>query len=288
MDINAFKVFLTVATTGSVTKAAERLNYVQSNVTARIQQLEKELGKPLFYRHHKKLTLTPAGHELLPYANRLLRDFNEAMEVIVESSVPRGILSIGTVDSAAAVRLPRILAKYHKQYPQVELNIFTAPTEKLVDSVLQYKIEGAFVDGPIEHVDIIEHFAFEEQLLLVTPPTNHPLKLESFLNEPLLTAFVRCIYVGRFQQWLRDEGYKPMKVMEFGTIDGILGCVENGLGVAILPKSMVNLWIQQGRFSYYPLPDPYGVVPTVFISRRDSYNTKALRQFMGLVDIVLT
>ena len=79
-----------------------------------------------------------------------------------------------------------------------------------------------------------------------------------------------------------------MKVMEFGTIDGILGCVENGLGVAILPKSMVNLWIQHGRLSYYPLPNPYGVVPTVFIRRRDSCNTKALRQFLGLIDIVLT
>jgi DNA-binding transcriptional LysR family regulator len=288
MDINAFKVFRTVAIEGSVTRAAERLNYVQSNVTARIQQLEKELGISLFYRHHKKLTLTPAGHELLPYANKILGIFNEAIEAVLHSSVPRGVLSIGAMESTAAVRLPQIFARYHKQYPQVELSVFTAPTEEQVAAVLQYKIEGAFVDGPIEHPEIVEELAFEERLVLVTPPSNQPLELEYFLNEPILLPFARCVYLDRWQKWLREQGYNPMKVMEFGTLDGILGCIENGLGVTILPKSMIDLWVRQGRLRCYPIPEPHGVVPTMFIRRSDSYISNALRQFLGLAGIVLT
>ncbi|QQE79240.1 LysR family transcriptional regulator [Alicyclobacillus sp. SO9] len=287
MDINAFKMFLAVANMGSVTKAAEHLNYAQSNVTSRIQQLEKELGKPLFYRHHKKLTLTPAGQELLPYANKLLQDFNEVMDVVEDTSMPRGTLSIGTMDSTAAVRLPKVLAQYYRLYPQVELNVVTAPTEKLVDNVLQYTLEGAFVDGPVEHSDLIEHFAFEEQLVLVTPATNQLFELERILHEPLLTAFVRCRYVARWQRWLRDEGHKPMKVIEFGMIDTVLRCIENGFGVAVLPKSMVSSWVVKGSFNYYPLPDGYASIPTMFIRRKDAYASSALRYFTTLIDIEL-
>ncbi|MGQ8972414.1 LysR family transcriptional regulator [Bacillus altitudinis] len=75
MDIKSLEVFKAVAIEQSITKAAQKLNYVQSNVTARIQRLEQELGVPLLYRYHKKISLTPAGRELLPYVNKLLYDY---------------------------------------------------------------------------------------------------------------------------------------------------------------------------------------------------------------------
>ncbi|MCY7728052.1 LysR family transcriptional regulator, partial [Bacillus safensis] len=90
MDIKSLEVFKAVAIEQSITKAAQKLNYVQSNVTARIQRLEQELGVPLLYRYHKKISLTPAGRELLPYVNKLLYDFEEAIEAVKLSSTPRG------------------------------------------------------------------------------------------------------------------------------------------------------------------------------------------------------
>ncbi|MED1529199.1 LysR family transcriptional regulator [Bacillus sp. FSL W8-0920] len=284
MDITSLEIFKAVAIEQSVTKAAEKLNYVQSNVTARIQRLEQELGVPLFYRYHKKISLTPAGRELLPYANKLLYDFEEAIEAVKLSSTPRGTLHIGSIESTASTRLPSIFAAYHKTFSQVELSMYMAPTVDQVHAILNYKVDGALVDGPILHPDIIEYPVLEESLVLITSYSQEEFQVESILHEPLLSSFAHCIYLGRWQRWLESNGFASMKVMEYGTLEGVLKCVENGLGVTVLPKSMVESRVQ-GRFTCHPLPEPHRIVPTVFIRRRDSYMTSALSRFMELLGI---
>lgn len=140
------------------------------------------------------------------------------------------------------------------------------------------------VDGPILHPEIIEYPVLEESLVLITSNSQEQFRLESILHEPLLSSFAHCIYLGRWQQWLEGNGYAPMKVMEYGTLEGVLKCVENGLGVTVLPKSMVESRVQ-GGLTYHPLPEPLRVVSTVFIRRRDSYMTSALSRFMELMGI---
>ncbi|MGE6856561.1 LysR family transcriptional regulator [Bacillus sp. FSL K6-2841] len=284
MDITSLEIFKAVAIEQSITKAAEKLNYVQSNVTARIQRLEQELGVPLFYRYHKKISLTPAGRELLPYANKLLYNFEEAIEAVKLSSTPRGTLHIGSIESTASTRLPSIFAAYHKTFSQVELSMYMAPTVDQVHAILNYKVDGALVDGPILHPDIIEYPVLEESLVLITSYSEEEFQVESILHEPLLSSFAHCIYLGRWQRWLESNGFAPMKVMEYGTLEGVLKCVENGLGVTVLPKSMVESRMQ-GRFTCHPLPEPHRIVPTVFIRRRNSYMTSALSRFMELLGI---
>ncbi len=284
MDITSLEIFKAVAIEQSITKAAEKLNYVQSNVSARIQRLEQELGVPLFYRYHKKISLTPAGRELLPYANKLLYDFEEAIEAVKLSPTPRGTLHIGSIESTASTRLPSIFAAYHKTFSQVELSMYMAPTVDQVDAILNYKVDGALVDGPILHPDIIEYPVLEESLVLITSYSQEEFHVESILHEPLLSSFAHCIYLGRWQRWLESKGFAPMKVMEYGSLEGVLKCVENGLGVTVLPKSMVESRMQ-GRFSCHPLPEPYRIVPTVFIRRSDSYMTSALSHFMEFIGI---
>lgn len=284
MDIKSLEVFKAVAIEQSITKAAQKLNYVQSNVTARIQRLEQELGVPLLYRYHKKISLTPAGRELLPYVNKLLYDFDEAIEAVKLSSTPRGTLHIGSIESTASTRLPIIFAEYHKKFPQVELSMYMAPTVDQVSAILNYKVDGALVDGPILHPDIMEYPVFEESLVLITSYSSEQFQVESILHKPLLSSFAHCIYLGRWQQWLESKGYPAMKVMEYGNLEGVLQCVENGLGVTVLPKSMVESRVQ-GKFTCHPLPEPHRIVPTVFIRRRDSYMTSALTQFMESMGI---
>ncbi|MDF2565576.1 MAG: transcriptional regulator gltR [Massilibacillus sp.] len=140
------------------------------------------------------------------------------------------------------------------------------------------------VDGPILHPEIIEYPVFEESLVLITSYSPEPFQVESILHEPLLSSFAHCIYLGRWQQWLEGNGHAPMKVMEYGTLEGVLKCVENGLGVTVLPISMVESRVQ-GRLTCHPLPEPHRTVPTVFIRRRDSHMTCALSRFMELMGI---
>src|ERR1700722_11027563 len=112
MDAGDLQVFAAVARTGGITKAAESLNTVQSNVTQRIQLLEAELGVPLFHRHSRGVTLTTAGTQLLPYAERIARLFGEAKLAAANGPVPRGRLVVGALETIAALRLPPILAAY--------------------------------------------------------------------------------------------------------------------------------------------------------------------------------
>lgn len=287
MDINAFLVFRTVAAEGSVTKAAERLNYVQSNITARIQQLEKEIGVTLFHRDYRKMTLTSAGQLLLPYANRLIETFNEAKEAVTDTSIPRGALTIGAMDSAAAVWLPKVVSAYHNQYPLVDLNIFTAPTEAQIRAVLAHEIDGAFVDGPVSHPDLVNDLEIDERLVLVCAKARGTIELEDVLEEPLLTPFSRCVYLDRWQGWLNERGHRVSKVMEFGTLDGILHCIENGFGITVVPYAQIQHHETQRKIQWHRIPEPYGTVPTVFIHRRDSYVSGALRALIDIAHLVV-
>ena len=130
MDLSGLRIFTAVVRAGGVTRAAERLHRVQSNVTTRIRQLEEELGVSLFIRNGKRLHLAPAGQVLLDYADRLLALADEARDA-VQDSRPRGVLRLGAMESTAAIRLPGPLAEYHRRYPAVLLELRTGNPQQL-------------------------------------------------------------------------------------------------------------------------------------------------------------
>ncbi|MDH3581186.1 MAG: LysR family transcriptional regulator, partial [Hyphomicrobiales bacterium] len=105
MDLSDLHIFRTVVSAGGVTRAAEKLYRVQSNVTTRVRQLEDDLGVELFIREGKRMHISPAGQILLGYANQLLDLAAEARDA-VQDATPRGLLRLGAMESTAAVRLP--------------------------------------------------------------------------------------------------------------------------------------------------------------------------------------
>src|SRR3954454_3563687 len=101
MDLSGLRIFVAVVREGGITRAAERLHRVQSNVTTRIRQLEEDLGVALFIRDGKRLHLAPAGQILLDYADRLLALADEA-RCAVGDTKPRGTFRLGAMESTAA------------------------------------------------------------------------------------------------------------------------------------------------------------------------------------------
>ena len=124
MELSDLHVFRTVVEAGGITRAAEKLNRVQSNVTTRIQQLEEQLGVALFIREGKRLHLSPAGKVMLGYAERLLDLAREARESVHDTK-PRGPLRFMAPESTASVRLPTPLSEYCRRYPEVTLELRT-------------------------------------------------------------------------------------------------------------------------------------------------------------------
>ena len=132
MDSNALKVFLAVAEEGSVSRAAERLHCVQSNVTTRLRKLETDLGVELFHRTRKGMELSSAGNLLLPYARSVAHLLHEARAALAPSSAPRGPLRLGAMDTAAVVHLPALLACYHRDHPDVDLQLSTGASGEMI------------------------------------------------------------------------------------------------------------------------------------------------------------
>jgi len=283
MNAADLRVFAAVARLGSMNRAAAELNTVQSNVTARIRLLEEGLGIRLFDRRSRGVALTPAGTRLLPYANRIADLLKEARRVALDDGTPSGALLVGSLESTAAIRLSPVLSAYAASYPEVDLILRTGTTCELIEEVLQHRIEGAFVCGPVEHPDLTAEPVVREQLVVVTAPAVASLaRLLGARGLKIVVLRAGCSYRQRLEEILARRGIVGFRQLEFGTLEAILGCVSAGLGVTLLPLALVERWLDDGRVAIHELPAAEALVETVFIRRRDGFSSSALRAFLEL------
>ncbi|MBB5017005.1 DNA-binding transcriptional LysR family regulator [Chitinivorax tropicus] len=284
MDIVSLKIFHAVAETGSVTRAAEQLHYVQSNVTARIKQLEASLGVRLFHRQPRQMQLTPSGEVLLRYAARIIRLMEEARSAVSDQGCPHGPLTLGTMETTAASRLPAILPRYHARYPDVELNLQTGTTGELVPAVLELKLTAALVAAPLSHPDLAQDVVFQEELVLVTSASCVTQPSPAQIGEMAIMVFrPGCMYRANLERWLAHVGAIPRRSMVFGSFDAIMGCVAAGMGMSMMPLSVVQQHRLYGAVRIHPMPKQFAHAPTLLIYRRDMALTSAMRAFRDLL-----
>lgn len=280
MELKDLEIFQLVAEKGTVSEVARELNYVQSNITSRIQKLEAELNTPLFHRHRRGMILTPEGKKLLTYSEKILKLTDEMIKAVQNHEEPTGKLEIGTVETV--YHLPVILSSYIKKYKNVELSLFTGVTESLEKEVLHHKLDGAFVTKSNFHPELEVYDVFDEELVLISD--RRELTMEELKNEPFLCFSDGCGYRARLEQWYKDQNITPQKIMEFGTLETILRSVAMGLGVSFVPKSAVFHLEQSGEIRCYQLPEQYSKVKTVFIRRKDSYLTTSMEKFLETIE----
>ncbi|WP_420769055.1 LysR family transcriptional regulator [Parageobacillus thermoglucosidasius] len=284
MDIEDLKVFRIVAKHGNISKAAEELNFVQSSVTSKIQKLEAHFQTPLFHRHRYGVSLTSSGKILLTYADKIIHLFTEAEKEIIYSDIPKGPLSIGSMETTAAVRLPSPLYSFSLNYPEVELSLKTGSTDELIKSVLAYEIDGAFVAGPVNNQDLSQQAIFKEELVLVAQKKGASVNDIPDLNKSNLLVFRQgCSYRKRLEEWLNAEKIVPNKIMEFGSLETILGCVNAGLGITLLPKTVIDRFQYHYSLSCYEIPKEFAEVTTFFIQRKNVVTTLAMQKFLETV-----
>ena len=288
MELIDLITFSAVARNGGITRAAEELNTVQSNVTQRVKALEAEIGTALFERHSRGMTLTGAGRRLFPYAQRMAALSREAVLAARDDGEPKGPLAIGSMETTAAVRLPTLFAEFHRRFPEVTLTLTTATTGDLVAGVLNGTLDGAFVAAPIEHADLVATVAFHEELVLVTPRRFASLAaLRAGTPESGPTALVfraGCTYRQRLEQLLTDFGWPSAARFELGTLDGMIGCVAAGMGVSVLPRAVVECSQQRKDVSLHTLDSPWSQVDTLFIQRRSAHQYSALSGFTSCLN----
>jgi DNA-binding transcriptional LysR family regulator len=284
MDAADLRIFEAVARLGGMGRAAEALHTVQSNVTARIRQLEDELGRELFRRHARGVELTSAGRRLLPYAQRVARLLEDARRATVDDGSPQGPLVIGALETSTALRLSRPLAAYVAAYPGVDLTLRTGTTCELIEQVLDHRLEGAFVCGPVAHPDLDATPVFTEELALLTAPTIGSLDELAARGEVRIVVLrAGCSYRQRLEELLVRRGIAAPRVLEFGTVEALFGCVAANLGVTLLPRALIGPVWQEGRVAVHALPPADALVETVFIRRQDAYHSSALAAFLAML-----
>jgi LysR family transcriptional regulator, cell division regulator len=282
MELSDLNLFATIARHGNITKAAQRLNTVQSNVTTRLRMLERELGVSLFQRHHQGVTLTRAGHDLLPFAQQAEALVQKAKDTVANNGKPHGVLRLGSMETAAAARLPALLKAYAPTHRNVDIAVETGTTRNLIQAVLEYRLDGAFVAGPIEHDDLQAIPSFVEELVLVSAPQHRSLEraLKEGSIHKLFVFRVGCSYRQRLERFLGARGITLINQLEFGTLEGIIGCVGAGLGITMLPLSVVEPYVRRKEVAIHRIPPEDARSETVFITRRDTLRSLALEEFL--------
>jgi DNA-binding transcriptional LysR family regulator len=280
MDTRDLATFASVARLGGMGRAARALNTVQSNVTQRVRRLEESLGVTLFERNRSGARLTAAGERLMPYAARVDALLEEAGRAARDDGAPRGTLTVGALETTAALRLSPLLASYARAHPQVDLVLRTGTTAEMVERVLTRELEGAFVCGPIVHPELAATAVFEEELALLSAPSNR--SLADLLGQPDLRLVILragCSYRQRLEEILARRGVVGLRRLEFGTLEAILGAVAAGLGVTLMPRALVGPVWRGGRIAVHGLKPAEARVQTVFVRRRDMLCSSALAAF---------
>ncbi|ALK35033.1 LysR substrate-binding domain-containing protein [Burkholderia plantarii] len=283
MDLADLKTFEAVARHGSMNKAAAELHTVQSNVTARIRALEDELGVALFQRHARGVTATPAAQRMLPFVGRIAQLVNEARAAATDRGEPTGTLTLGTLETTMALRLSPLLTDFARTWPEVRLVVNSGTTSGLMQDVIDYRLDGAFVAGPIHHPALHVETMFTEELVLVTSPAIRSVK--ELAGRPDLKTVVfqfGCSYRQRLDSFLAGMGIVVAKPLEFGSLDAIINCVAAGVGITLLPKGVVADAATAGDVSIHRVPKELAHVETLFVRREDAYVSSAMTAFLEM------
>jgi DNA-binding transcriptional LysR family regulator len=274
MDLGDLQIFRSVVQAGGVTRAAEKLNRVQSNVTTRVRQLEADLGVQLFIREGKKLHLTAEGKLLLDYADRLLDLAQEAREAVHDAK-PRGRLRLGAMESTAAVRLPVPMAEYLSRYPEVALELRTGTPRELATAVREGDLDAALVAEPIPDAPFEKVPLYDEELVIIAAANHRPIKTPKDADGRAVLAFEPdCPYRQRLDNWFTHAGEMSERIIEMSSYNAMLGCAVAGMGISLVPKIVLRTFPDVKLLSVHALPAELNIAPTILIRRKGPMSPK--------------
>lgn len=238
MELSQLKIFKTVADCGSIRRAATQLHCVPSNITNRIKSLERELGVTLFNKKGRGLVISTAGEILLDYANQIILLSQEASRSLTPNSEPKGLLKIGSIESAAAGRLPKIFMKCRQHYPNLQIQLTIAQWPELIDAVMNHDIDLAIIANAYPHANLTYTEFSEETLVLVSPSTKGPfVTQQEVVKECIYMWPLGCPYRKALEAWLAHST-APYKITTVGSYGTIISCIKAGLGISVMPESL--------------------------------------------------
>ncbi len=246
MELRQLEYFVAVAEEANFTRAAERVHVAQPAVSAQIAKLERELGEPLFDRARREVQLTAAGQAVLPHARAALAAAADARTAVAElSDLVRGSVTIGTV-TAHDVDMPSLLAQFHEAHPHVDITLSTANSDELIEGIRTGQSDAAIVSVGAELPSGLAAVVVTDQPIVAAVALDDPwhrrrtLRLEDLAGRAVIALPVGAGIRNQFDRACADGGVDVHVAFEASTPHALADLAARGLGVAVLPQSMVR------------------------------------------------
>ena len=285
MELQQLRYFVAVADTGKFTAAAQDLHVAQPSISKQVRKLEDELGAVLFERRRTGVGLTDAGAILLPWAKRMLADLDGARsEVAGLATLERGRLSVGATPSLSTVLLPRVLAAFHSEHPGIRLTVVEAGSRDLVDRLAAGELDLALVILPVPREELFETTPLIREELVLAVARKHPLasrktvRVGDLRGVPLVMFRdgydLRSATIAACEQ----AGFHPTFAVEGAEMDGVLRMAAAGVGVAVVPRMVVE---PGGPLVAVRLAQPTLSRSVGVAFRRDRHHSRAADAFVA-------
>ncbi|WP_044640065.1 LysR family transcriptional regulator [Risungbinella massiliensis] len=237
MESHDLRIFKHVAELKSISKAAEKLGYVQPNVSQRIKVLEDELGVRLFMRNNRGVTLTKEGNILLEYTNQIISLMDKAKSKINPEKWRESFV-IGAPQTISAVKIPQLLSTFLTKNKNIDVKVRTSNKQKLQEMLSYGELDGVFISGMYNYSQFETVYSYFEKVMLISPKHN---QLEEHHDQTLLiNSDSDCIYRNILLEFASKSNFKHPTIMEFDSLESIVQGVNDGLGISIIPADVAN------------------------------------------------
>lgn len=244
INLKVLSTFLAVAENASFRKAAEETHLSLPAVSMQIKQLEERLGVTLFQRTTRKVELTREGQDLFVSARKAMGELDSALARVQQAAdVQHGTLSFACVPTVASAKLPRLLTQFARKYPGVSIRVREQSLPQMVEAVRRCEVDFGIGPQPERPGEFDCHALFEDDSMALMP-ASHPaatkseIALRELIRLPLLTLSTSQ-FQKQFQEALSQSALAPELHYEFTHVSTIVGMVEAGLGIAVLPSVAV-------------------------------------------------
>jgi DNA-binding transcriptional LysR family regulator len=286
MEFRELKTFQVVASLLSFNNAANVLHLAQSTVSAQIRSLENSLGKKLFFRSGKTISLTPAGVELLAYAQKLVNIEKEVQSVLGNLNEQHGTLTIKTPQSISTYFFPELIKEFQNIYPKIGFDIDWCTSFNLVDILNSGTIDLAFlITDNFEDKNLHTEELTEIKLVLAVHPQDQLLKskrvsIKDLNDRTLLFAKSECNYKKILQKMLIQSDVLPEKIIEINSLEAVKQLLMLGNGIAFLPEMVIADELNKGLLKTLNWSGRDFNAKLIMIWSKEKHIPKALNAFM--------
>lgn len=298
MDLRYLQTFKEIIRQGSFSKAAQKLAYTQSTITFHVAQLEKELDTALFEKAGRRMVLTKAGEEFIPYVEEVLAAVEKMKNFQTDLAECKGTLRLGAPESLLCFRLPVLLKEFHQQAPKVHLYLQSMNSRNVQKALKEDRIDiGLFYLNKQDVDDTLtwKKGATYPLVLCGSPRLKRKYSHFSTAHQeyPLLSAIVQPMpgSLGeKFKDYLEEKDIRLGNMIEIRSTQTIINLVKNDVGICYLPEFVVAEEVQRGTLveletdrSAAPIVSAYGYRTNKWISPAMQLFLEILRQHLDTV-----